>query len=526
MDLRDLLAGLTDPAAYPHPTGPVEVRHTHISAVFLAGPYAYKVKKPLDLGFLDFTTLARRRHYCAEEVRLNGRLAPRVYLGLVPIALRRGELRVDGEGEAVEWAVWMERLPDDATLLARLGRGEEVATPLDELAHRLARFHAGAPGGAAVARAGRWATVARNLRENFAPGPGTEAGEPRVVEGVRRLTEEALAAHRGLIEARAEAGVPRDTHGDLHLDHVYLLPDRPPPDDLAILDCVEFSERFRHADPVADAAFLAMDLAYRGRRDLGRRFAAAYRDASGDREGEPLWPLYQAYRAAVRAKVDGVKGTEPEVPPAARARALASVRAHWLVALGALEAPARRPALVLVGGLPGTGKSTLARGLAEAAGFTVIASDRVRKELAGLAPDQPAPAGVGEGLYRPEAIEETYRECLRRAEAAVAGGGRALVDATFGADRHRQAFLATAQREGAPGLFLRCRTEPEAIRRRLAARVGGPSDATWAVYRRAAEAWEPASPEVARSQRDLSPEGEPGRLREEALGFLREEGLA
>ena len=173
--------------------------------------------------------------------------------------------------------------------------------------------------------------------------------------------------------------MPRDTHGDLHLDHVYLFPDRAPPADLVIIDCIEFNERFRFADPVADMAFLVMDLAFHGRRDLARAFADAYFRASGDEEGRALLPFYTAYRAAVRGKVEGMELAEREVPEAERAAALVRARAHWLLALGELEEPGRRPCLVLVGGLPGTGKSTLARGLAEQAGFTVIRSDLVRR---------------------------------------------------------------------------------------------------------------------------------------------------
>ncbi len=177
---------------------------------------------------------------------------------------------------------------------------------------------------------------------------------------LRELTEQQLAQLGPLIEARAERGSPCDTHGDLHLDHVYRFPDRPPPESLAIIDCIEFNERFRFADPVADMAFLCMDLRFHAQPDLAKTFADAYFTAAGDGEGRALLPFYTAYRAAVRGKVEGFELREAEVPAEEKASALARARAHWLLALGQLEAPARRPCLVLIGGLPGTGKSTLA----------------------------------------------------------------------------------------------------------------------------------------------------------------------
>ncbi|HEY8504517.1 MAG TPA: phosphotransferase, partial [Gemmataceae bacterium] len=357
MDLTSLIRELSSPAAYPYPAERVEVRQTHISVVFLAGPFVYKVKKPVDLGFLDFSTLARRRHFCEEEVRLNRRLAPEVYLGVVPVVRAPGGLRFEGEGEAVEWAVKMRYLPDAARFRERLLRGELTAADLERLAGRLAAFHASAASGAYIASFGTWEVVAANARENFTQSEA-QAGDivsASVFCRARDLTEEALARLRPVIEGRAARGVPRDTHGDLRLDHVYLLPDRPPPDDLVLVDCIEFNERFRYADPVADMAFLVMDLRAYGRRDLARAFADAYFRASGDGEGRGLMSFYTAYRSAVRAKVNGFKAAAAEVPAPERAAARERARAHWLLALGELESRARRPCLVLVGGLPGTG---------------------------------------------------------------------------------------------------------------------------------------------------------------------------
>ncbi len=336
MELARLIECLTDPAAYPEPVGAVEVRHTHISVVFLAGDHAYKVKKPVELGFLDFSTLEKRRHFCAEEVRLNRRLAPAIYRGVVPVTRTGSRVRMEGSGEVVEWAVKMQRLPDDATLQRRMLRGEVGPDQLRTLARKIASFHASAEAGDRVATFGRFEVVARNARENFAQAL-SQVGvtvSPAVFARLRDLTEEALAGLRPLIEARARRGIPRDTHGDLHLDHVYLFPERPPPDDLVIIDCIEFNERFRFADPVADMAFLAMDLVFHGRRELARAFSDAYFRAAGDEEGRALLPFYTAYRAVVRGKVEGFELAEREVPEVEKAAARTRARGptgcwHW-----------------------------------------------------------------------------------------------------------------------------------------------------------------------------------------------------
>ena len=518
MELTEVIDALTNPAAYPNSVEYVEVHQTHISAVFLAGAWAYKIKKPVDLGFLDFTTLEKRRHFCDEEVRLNRRLAPSVYHGVVAVAHAEGRLKMEGDGEVIEWAVKMDRLPEEATLLRRVQRGEIQAEFMAALARKVAAFHARAERGDHIAAFGRFDVVAGNARENFTQA-AAQVGvtiSQSVLDRLRDLTDKHLAALRPLIESRAARGLPCDTHGDLHLDHVYLFPDKPPPDDLAVIDCIEFNERFRFADPVADMAFLVMDLLFQGRRDLADTFADAYFQAANDAEGRALLPFYVAYRAAVRGKVEGFAVAEKEIPEGEQRAALVRAPAHWLLALGELEDPKRRPALVLVGGLPGVGKSTLARGLAERAGFDVIRSDVVRKELA---------AGSSQDIYTIEWTERTYVECLRRAESLLFEGRRVIVDASFRAEAHRRLFLDAAVRWCVPAIFLLCQARPERARQRLAQRRGDVSDADWAVYVQAAESWEDAAPATRQVLRVLSTDGPLERTMAAALGQLRALGL-
>jgi aminoglycoside phosphotransferase family enzyme/predicted kinase len=436
-------------------------------------------------------------------------------------------VQFEGHGEVIDWAVKMQRLPDDATFQERLRRGEVGAELMEALARRVAAFHRGAETNERLAAFGRFEAVARLVRDLFAqaaPRVGTTVSRT-VFDRVRELAEGELARLRPLIERRAARGVPRDCHGDLHLDHVYVFPGREPPADLVIVDCIEFNERFRCSDPVADMAFVAMDLAFSGRRDLARAFADAYFRAAADEEGRALLPLYTAYRAAVRGTVEGLLLAEPEVPAEERAPALRRARAHWLLALTELEAPGRRPCLLLVAGLPGSGKSTLARGLADRAGFCVVRSDAVRKELAGLPGHGLTPPHVGESLYTAEWNERTYGECRRRAEQFLFEGNRVLVDATFREERQRQTFREAAVRWGVPGEMLLCQAGPETVRRRLETRRGDVSDADWSVYLRVAERWEEMGALTRRCLHVLSTEGDPGQVLAWALEALRQAGL-
>lgn len=489
MQLAHLVDHLSAPSAYPLAVETVQVRQTHISIVFLAGPFVWKIKKPVDLGFLDYSTLQKRRQFCEQEVQLNRRLAPDVYLGVVPVTRLGDGLKFEGDGEVVEWAVKMRRLPETATLRAAVERGKVQQEQVEELARRLAAFHAASQSGPSISAFGRFAVVAGNARENFeqAERHVGRTVSRTVFERVRTLTETALEELKPLIEQRAKRGVPRDTHGDLRLEHIYLFPDQPPPNDVVVIDCIEFNERFRAADPVADLAFVCMDLHFHHRPDLANTLAEAWFRAADDAEGRNLLSFYTAYRSVVRGKVEGFKLDEDEIHSEQKARALIRARAHWLLALSVLEQPERKPCLLLVGGLPGVGKSTLARRLADAVDFKVIRSDEVRKQLA-------ATEGVGvlADLYTSAWNDRTYAECLRRATELLFEGRRVIVDASFREEERRRLFLDAARRLGVPARFLLCQADADVVRRRLAARRDDASDADWNVYKWASEHWEDA----------------------------------
>lgn len=527
MEIETLIDELSRPEAYPERGGGVEVRQTHMSVVFLVGDRAYKVKKPVEFDFVDYGTLERRKHFCEREVELNRRLAPDVYLGVVPIVEEEEGLRVGGEGEAVEWAVEMVRLPEEAMLGSLLEREKIEAAQVEEVARRVATFHEEARAGEGIAEYARFEMVAGNARDNFEQSR-THVGttlHSKVFARLERLNDARLEELADEIEQRAEASVARDTHGDLRLDHVYLFPEREPPRDIEIVDCIEFNESFRYADPVADVAFLVMDLEQAGRRDLAEVFASAYFEAVDLEEAPELLDFYTAYRAAVRAKVEGITATESEIPREQASEARQSANAHWMLALGHLESPGRRPALVLVSGLPGVGKSTIARELARQARFRVVDSDIVRKELAGLEPDADASAAFGEGIYTPGWSDRTYGACRVRAEQELSIGGRVLVDATFHDERRRRSFLELGRCWGVPVIVLECTLPREEARRRIESREGGPTDADWSIYREIAEKWEAFGDETRRHRMELSMEGSIDSTVERATEALRSRGL-
>lgn len=437
-----------------------DVRRTHLSTVYLTADRAFKTKRPVSLGFVDYSTRELRREACEAEVALNRRLAPDVYLGVVELD--------DGEP-----AVEMVRLRDEDSLLARLERGELDEATIRRVGQLLGAFHLASPDGPAVRRAGAPERFAHHVRENFAQTRAQVPAlcHPTLHARVEAASEAALGALSPVLQARSAAGRVRDGHGDLRLEHVYV-------DDrggLRVIDGVEFNAAYRCGDVALDLAFLVMDLRVRSRWDLARALVSAWTEVTGDDAAAALLPVFVAYRSVVRAKVAGFT---LDVDPGRSAELVPRARRHWSLAWGEL-AGAARPALVGVGGRPGTGKSTVCRALD---GVEVVRTDVVRKEL-------------GAVDYSLAARERVYAASFARAEEVLARGDTAVVDASFTGDGWRRQLLALARAWAVPAGLLRCDAPREVVVARLGNRVGDPSDATVAVYD--ATPWEPASPEVA-----------------------------
>ncbi len=462
------------PSAYPHPVDQVQLRQTHISWVFLAGDYAYKVKKPVDFGFLDFSTLARRETDARLELELNRRLSPEVYLGLSQVVRRDDTFFFDGSGERIEPVVRMRRLPDAGMLVNLLANHSVTPALVQRIARRLAWFHARAATGAAVDEYGTLTAIRRNWEENFlqiAPFEGRTIAKT-VNDGIRDYTERYLSTHRELFDARVAEGRIRDGHGDLHASSICVEGRH-----IWLFDCLEFSPRYRCGDVAGEVAFLAMDLDHFGRADLATAFVDAYVGASGDEQVRELLAFYACYRAYVRGKVRSLRLTGLDASPANRAAVEEDARSYFDLARSYAGWPAGR-LLVAVMGLPASGKTTLARALAGRLGLVHLNSDVVRKELAGSRPTEQHDDRYGEGLYRAASTRRTYAAMRRRAGRWLGRGRSVVLDATFGDVHERSALARLARRRAVPLLVVECTADHAELQRRLAARRADPGSAS------------------------------------------------
>ncbi len=464
---------------------------THASAVLLTPNYVYKLKKPMNFGFFDYSTPALRRHFCGQEVLLNTRLAPRIYLGVAPILAFASQIVRFGPtlepesvpepgsmfagGEVIDYAVVMVRLPDEATLEAHIHAGSATPALLAEVARVVAAFHESARSDEHVASFGSLDVIRGNWEENFAqmkPYIGrciSAAAYERIATYIRRFMD----ARATLFAERIRSGRIRDCHGDLRLQHVYFLaqvqvPDHPLPP-LAVLDCIEFNERFRYSDVAAEIAFLTMEMDACGRSDLSQAFITNYVAATDDAALRELLPFYACYRACVRGKVSSFQLDEPEIPELQRERMRQEASLLFDLAASYASGPTM-PTVLMVGGLMGTGKSTLASALQSQLGWALFSSDTTRKQLAGLQPEQPSADEFGKGLYSSEWTARTYA-ALRDEVASVLSTGRSvLLDASFLQRAERQMLVQIAVEHSAQVIFVECTCPREVVLQRLARR--------------------------------------------------------
>ncbi|EQC34135.1 hypothetical protein SDRG_08344 [Saprolegnia diclina VS20] len=540
-------AYIADPDAAPtaDDDDAIELIQTHMSMVFLRANVVYKVKKNVDFGFADFSSVFKRMQACLAETQLNQRLAPTVYLGVVPIYKDKDNIiRIstydhwtdarekdatyyanDEFGEVVDWAVKMRRLPNENTCLHLLKTGMLTPALLDAVAAKIARFHVTARKSPSIDAFGSPSAIAANVNENFEQTKThARAGlvDASVYAHVKRLSETMTADLDTIFRQRVENRYISDTHGDLRLEHVYFLPTAAnaplstaqaasryvPPIaayalttldvsalDVVVLDCIEFNERFRYSDPLADVAFFSMDLLRLGRSDLARAFNSAYLDASkqASKANHQLLRFYTAYRSVVRAKVSGFQALDSLMHDTAKSRARA--KCHWLVALSLLALPCDRPLLVLIAGLPGTGKSSIAEALTLTDPRWVwVRSDVVRKELAGVPISEKTPGHQTDDVYSAASTQATYTTCWETALEALSQGQRVLVDATFREPAFRTLFIEGAKQVGVAVAVVVCDCNREIVKGRMAKRdeeTTHVSDADWTVFEKVEKVWAP-----------------------------------
>jgi len=490
MTHSELVHAFQQPDLYPHPVRQVSLVETHISYVFVTESFVYKVKKEVNLGFLDFSSLAKREFYCREELRLNRRLAPDIYLEVLPVRKTgQGQFVVaqDAQGEIVEYTLKMIRLPEEGMLPGLLKRGRADTSLFLALAEKLVGFHDAAepidPDDAAEAVQ----TLQTNMDENFAQTRSLQgrAVTPLRYRALQDYSRWFFSSHQEILAERARGGRFREGHGDLRMEHICLYKET-----VYIFDCIEFNERFRLIDVAADLSFLIMDLEYNGYWDRAREVVQAYCGQSGDQEIRILLNFYKCYYAFTRAKVAGIRSTE--VQDREQEQALQEARDYFALAFR-YAVRLVRPTVILVCGLMGTGKSTLARNLAPYLGAEVLRSDAVRKALLDIPETEQHQAAFGQGIYTPEMSRLTYARLLTQAAKHLHAGRSVILDASFKSREKRQAACDTAADFGARCVILECICSEESVKKRLQLRRQDPSEASdgrWALFQDQKEVFE------------------------------------
>jgi aminoglycoside phosphotransferase family enzyme/predicted kinase len=468
-DLWTLPQALIRPGAFPAPAPTeVSVRSTHASWVFLTDDDVWKVKRPVSYGFLDYSDLERRRHFCEEEVRLGRRLAPDVYQGVVPVH-RGGEgLSLVGPGPVVEYAVRMLRLPDADSAATLLRAGRLTPRHLDRLTDRLAAFYADAPSCADLGSPGVLSVLLAENHAQTLPFVGRFV-DGSALERLYHWQQGTLAALHPLVCQRVREDKIRDGHGDLRLEHVYFpggSPDRP-----IVIDPIEFNRGLRGADVALDAAFLGMELDANEQPSLAAFYLSRFARDTADYELYPLLDLYLSYRAWVRAKVACVVAADPTTAPEKARRKSAEAARLFALAESYTRPWAGDRHVIAVGGLIGTGKSTVADALTLDLRLPAVSSDATRKSLSGLPPTAPG----GDWLYTEERTRSTYEELFRRAECVLTSGRGVVLDASFSTVQARAAARDLARRRNRPFLFVEVDCDEATIRERLRARQEGRS---------------------------------------------------
>jgi len=469
---EQLLPFLLNPNSYPHRPRAVRLIQTHASFIFIASPLVYKVKKPVNFGFLNFSTLEKRRHFCEREVALNRRLSPKVYLGVVPISTRNGRF-IFGEGDkVVEYAVQMRKLSERHFLDRLVERDEVVPGDLNRVVQVLKQFYEAQHPTEEIESWGRIEQLRISTDENFRQTKefiGHTVSRP-AFDTIRSYTDRFYARHPRLFASRIKERRIRDCHGDLHLEHIHVTPRA-----LQIYDCIEFNDRFRYVDVANDAAFLAMDLDYEGRADLARYFATQMASALND-EGMPrLMDFYKCYRAYVRGKVESLHSVAHAAPEEERQASAERAQRYFRLALQYAVAGSQ-PMVLAVMGRIASGKSTLAHALGAELGWEVYSSDYLRKKMAGFPLYERSSAAARKRLYSTAMTEKTYDKLLATAESQLAKGRSVILDATFARREHRELLAERFGKRGIAWRVLEVQASNVAVKRRLRVREAKPDE--------------------------------------------------
>ena len=472
--LATMIEHLQSAECYPHATSSFEVFETHISYVILTGDYVYKLKKPVDLGFLDFTTLEKRKFYCEEELRLNRRLAPAMYLDVVSVHGTPEHPVVEGEGPLLEYAVKMRQFATADRMDKVTERGELTAGQIDELAKIVAAFHSVIPIAASDTTFGTFEVIQQRIMQNFEQvlQNTDDSGISNMCSQLRDWSDTALLKRRDLIEQRKQEGAVRECHGDMHMANIVMIEGKP-----VIYDCLEFAEDLRWIDTISEVAFLYMDLDFHHQHKLALRFMNQYMSRCGDYAGLGMLCIYLVYRAMVRAKVNSIEAKQQETNPEVAAKNITTTRHYLALARNYVESFAS-PVLIIMHGLSGSGKSWLAEQLLESYGAIQIRSDVERKRLLGFEAEAKTKSDIDQGAYSQDMTARTYQRLLELARMILQAGPSVIVDATFLKKAHREQFQELALSLNIPYVILDLQASEETLQSRIMKRAEEEQDAS------------------------------------------------
>lgn len=469
------------PEFYPHRPSAPELKQTHISYIFIAGDYVYKIKKPVDFGFLDFTSLDKRRRYCLKELELNKRLAPDVYLKVLPISRDNdGNYLLESKKNIVEYALKMRKLPEERMLKRLFAEGKADISLMDAIARKVVSFHKQAATGGEIDKMGSLKTIFHNHEENFAQTASyIDATIPRhKYDFIKSYVHNFLDNNSELFQDRIAGQKIRDCHGDLHLEHICIT------DEVVIFDCIEFNERFRYEDVAAETAFLAMDLDYNNYSEYADAFVTAYVRHSGDAGVFSLLNFYRCYYAYVRGKVISFRINDQSISDEEQMLA-ATAAARYFDLAYAYACRLEKPALIITAGLMGTGKSALAKVLASHLGADIVRSDVLRKGLLHIAPTSRHYDDFGKGIYSDDISRQTYDRALEIASEKINNGKSVIIDASYKKMKDRLDAYDAAKKLSAGFYLLECTCPEEIIKARLEKRKlnhAEVSDGRWEIY--------------------------------------------
>src|SRR6056297_1294018 len=468
-DVKQTIEFLKKSKSYPHEPESVTHVQTHISNVFIAPPYVYKLKKPVDFGFLDYSSLEKRRHYCEEEVELNRRLCSEIYLGVFCIIETETGLKIERDNsphenaDVVEYAVKMKKLDERYFLHTYIDENTLTNRHLDRVADKLTDFYRGQSPDESVTEHGRRSKIRVNTDENFSQTESFigETISREAFDAISYFTNEYLETNAELFRSRVEERRIVDGHGDLHLEHIHVSPGG-----VCIYDCIEFSERLRYGDQAVDLAFFAMDLDYNEKWKESRYFIEQMSEKLDDPELSTIIDFYKCYRAYVKGKVKSMKSREEEVEKSDRneARQIAGIYFDLSLRYALIGS---KPLVLVCMGRIATGKSTIAEHLGKTLNADIFSSDRIRKELAGLPLHERPPEDVRKEIYSPEISEKTYSKMTERAIESIQNGQSVILDATFSLSNGRQNLVSQLEEIGAEYLFIEAVASDETIKSRL-----------------------------------------------------------